>query len=559
MAVFSFGGRLKKPIAAAAVSAAVLACAGTAGAQVVPEVPSVPVPQTPVSPPVQNVIDQATGQANQIGGQVNQAVDPRPSPPSEPTPRSNPGSGGGGSTPSGNGSGGDGGSNGGDGGGDSSSGGGSTAAERRADRRERRREAAAARRADRRERTQRGETRPDDGSGNEGDSTPGPLRPIRDVVEVIPVPMWIALGLLALLAGLFFMRSFFAGRRARTLEEQRAVLLDDVGLLQKALLPDVPTRIGALEASVAYRPAEGPAAGGDFYDVFEMEGNRVGIIVGDVCGHGRQALAVTALMRYTLRAYLNAGGEPRAALQIAARALENEPHAELTTVVLAVYDTQAGTLTYACAGHEPPILVGPGAHAPVTIGSSPPIGAGLATGLRQTTVSLPPGALACFFTDGLVEARLHGDDLLGRDRLTKIVEELGGEATSTALLDKIAATAERSPDDMAACIIRASHHATAAAGDLRMEELELDEDGGGDERARGFLVDCGVPAKQTETVLKTAHGARAEFGGAMLRVRLSSKGGGVTVVPLELRSLVSGANGQESHAAMPAAPPITAL
>ena len=288
-----------------------------------------------------------------------------------------------------------------------------------------------------------------------------------------------------------------------------------------------------------------------------MEGNRIGIIVGDVCGHGRQALAVTALMRYTLRAYLNAGGEPRAALQISARALENEQHADLTTVVLAVYDANAGTLTYACAGHEPPILLGPGAHSPVTIGSSPPVGAGMATGLRQTTISLPPGALACFFTDGLVEARLHGDDLLGRERLTSIVRELGGEATADSLLKKIATDAERAPDDMAACIIRASHNATVAE-DVRVEELELDDNGIGEERARGFLAACGVPEGEAETVIKTAKGARAEFGGAMLRVRLTQKGGGVTVVPLELRSLTASANGHEPSAAVPAAPPISA-
>lgn len=544
-------------MAAGAVGAAVLAFAPGAGAQL----PGVPLPA-----PVQETVDQTTGQVGQITKDVQETVNPSGGGNNTaPQPRSGGGgsSGAGGTTPGGNtGGGSGGGSNGGDGGsgGDSGSGGGgSSAAERRADRREARREAVADRRerraaADRRERG-RGE-----GSGNSGDDDgggPGPLRPIRDVVEVIPVPMWIALGVLALLAGAFFIRSFVAGRRARVLEAQRAELLDDVGLLQKALLPDVPKRLGVLEASVAYRPAEGPAAGGDFYDVFEMEGDRVGIIVGDVCGHGRQALAVTALMRYTLRAYLNAGGEPRTALQIAARALENEQHAELTTVVLAVYDRDAGTLTYACAGHEPPILIGPGAHRPVTVGSAPPVGAGLPTGLRQTVVSLPPGALACFFTDGLVEARMHGDDLLGRDRLTKIVEELGGEATADKLLAAIATTAERAPDDMAACIIRASRDAPNT-GAVRIEELELDANGAGDERARGFLAACGVPEKSAETVLKTADGAATEFGGALLRVRLARSGGGVKVVPLELRSLTSSVNGHEPQAAFPAARPISA-
>src|SRR5206468_9102300 len=159
---------------------------------------------------------------------------------------------------------------------------------------------------------------------------------------------------------------------------------------------------------------------------------------------GRQALAVTALMRYTLRAYLTAGGEPRLALQIAGRALENEPHAELTTVVLAVYDRRTGTLTYACAGHEPPILLGAPAHEPVIVGAAPPIGAGLETGLRQTTVPLPAGSTACFFTDGLVEARL-GEGLLGRERVTDIARELGTALDADTLLERISERTDRAP------------------------------------------------------------------------------------------------------------------
>src|SRR5439155_3582351 len=122
--------------------------------------------------------------------------------------------------------------------------------------------------------------------------------------------------------------------------------------------------------------------------------------------------------------------------QMAARGFQNDPNAELTTMVAAVYDRGAGTLTYACAGHEPPIVLGPAAHAPVTAGSSPPIGVGLDTGLRQTTVPFPPGSSACFFTDGLVEARL-GNGLLGRDRLVKIARELGRDGSADDLLDRV--------------------------------------------------------------------------------------------------------------------------
>jgi hypothetical protein len=387
--------------------------------------------------------------------------------------------------------------------------------------------------------------------------TPGVLRPIRDIVKVIPGPVKILIGVLAIMAMAFFVRSFLIGRRAQRLERDREELLGDVGLLQRALLPEVPDRIGTLEASVSYRPADGPAAGGDFYDVFEMEGKRVGIIVGDVCGHGRQALAVTALMRYSLRAYLNASGEPRTALQIAARALDNETHVELTTVVLAVYDQGAGTLSYACAGHEPPILLGLPAHTPVTVGSSPPIGAGMDTGLRQTTVSLPPGSSAFFFTDGLVEARL-GDGLLGRARLAEIAAELDGHAHAEELLGRIAEEADRAPDDMAACIVRATDDARQAAG-IRVEDLELEGVPADEERARGFLKACGMPDAQADTALRSAAGAVAEFGGAILRVHLDAGEGRVEVVPREptLGLTGNGTNGSHSASRLPSTPHIS--
>ena len=137
------------------------------------------------------------------------------------------------------------------------------------------------------------------------------------VLEVVPAGALIVLGVLAGLGLLLGAAAVVQTLGRRRLEHQRRVLLDDVGVLQSALLPALPERIGGARVSAAYRPAEGLAAGGDFYDAFELPGGRTGVLVGDVAGHGRDAVPLTALVRYNLRAYLAAGLPPRATLHVA--------------------------------------------------------------------------------------------------------------------------------------------------------------------------------------------------------------------------------------------------
>jgi serine phosphatase RsbU (regulator of sigma subunit) len=363
-------------------------------------------------------------------------------------------------------------------------------------------------------------------AGAHGSATarrPTPLvTTITRIVDVVPTPVRILIGALLALALASAVRSRLAARRARRLERQRGQLLEDVGLLQAALLPVPPARLGPVGTSAAYRPAEGPGAGGDFYDVFALENGQLAVIVGDISGHGRQALPHTALVRFTLRAYLEAGLSPRAAVQTAGAVLEHQLGESFATLVAATYEPRERILTYACAGHPAPVVLGSQAGSqplePVTAGSAPPIGVGMRTGTRQTVVSLPGRSQACFYTDGVTEARV-GAELFGPSRLARTLAALGPASTATALLDSVADEADRRPDDMAACLL--SVEGDADAPKVLVEELELGRDETAVERAEQFLAACGVARDEIAEVMRLALRAVGRGGACVLEVHLS--------------------------------------
>jgi hypothetical protein len=271
---------------------------------------------------------------------------------------------------------------------------------------------------------------------------------------------------------------------------------------------------------VAYRPADGPAAGGDFYDVFVPERGKVAIILGDVAGHGHRALAHAALTRYTLRAYLQAGLEPRAALALAGRVLADPEVEHYATVAIGIYSAREGCLTYASAGHPPPILHGLHTRQPVAVCASPPVGWTVPTGRRQTTVSLPPGAVACFFSDGLIEARCE-EDLLGRERVSEILAGLGARPDATKLLSRVTGAALATPDDMAACVV--APEMTVVPTRTHVEELEADAEDITASRVRRFLETCQVPAADITPTIGRASDIIAASGTALIRVELSAR------------------------------------
>jgi phosphoserine phosphatase RsbU/P len=214
----------------------------------------------------------------------------------------------------------------------------------------------------------------------------------------------------------------------------------------------------------ACRLAEFLAAGGDFYDVFELDGDRTAMLLGDVSGHGRESVAHAALVRYTLRTFIAAGHEPGEAIALTDPCLDGHMDGQFATVIAAIYDHDAHTITYAKAGHHPPLVVGVDDDS--TVGSSsPPIGAGLGARPTDVTLDLAPGATVCFFTDGLVEARRNGVPV-GPERVERILADAPEDAE--ALIAAVAAVVDELNDDVAVCLL----HRPADSLELSAELVE---------------------------------------------------------------------------------------
>src|SRR5437588_4826986 len=147
--------------------------------------------------------------------------------------------------------------------------------------------------------------------------------------------------------------------------------------------------------------------------------------------------------------------------------------------------------------------------------------------MRETRVPLPRGSSACFFTDGLVEARVDGG-MVGRQRLTEMLAQLGDGDGARALLTRLAEDAQRAPDDMAACIVRAVEGPPTTAE--RLERLEVRAGENWARHAMSFLRACGIDQQHADELIRTARMRAAEFGAADLRVTVDARGARAEVV-----------------------------
>ena len=177
--------------------------------------------------------------------------------------------------------------------------------------------------------------------------------------------------------------------------------------LQRALLPPHLPQIAGLELAASYRAAgEGNEVGGDFYDVFQQGDGSWVLVVGDVCGKGPQAAAVTALARYTLRAHAVAGLRPSYMLARLNDALLRQRAPGFVTVALARLDLheRGATVELATAGHPLPIVARAGRRRRRSATSARRSGSSSSPSCRRSRSSSRPGDLIAFYTDGVSEA-----------------------------------------------------------------------------------------------------------------------------------------------------------
>lgn len=217
-----------------------------------------------------------------------------------------------------------------------------------------------------------------------------------------------------------------ADTRARLAEQVRQTAVEHraVRALQHALM-DVPSSPPApnLDVAARYLPAESETrVGGDWYDVLTLPDGTVLIVVGDVSGHGLRAAAGMAQLRDALRGLAFTGAEPDRLLQLLNELLCHLGADFIATAVCGRLDPVRRTLTWARAGHLPPLLVHDGVARYLDPPVGPLLGAHPAAVYRSAVLALEPDDLVLLFTDGLVERRDEGLDR-GLERLLRAVEE----------------------------------------------------------------------------------------------------------------------------------------
>ncbi|MFF0477340.1 SpoIIE family protein phosphatase [Streptomyces sp. NPDC004284] len=259
---------------------------------------------------------------------------------------------------------------------------------------------------------------------------------------------------------------------AEDLSRRAALALDNARLyservaisqsLQRSLLPPGLPTIPGVEVDVIYRAAgEGNEVGGDFYDVFPIRDDVYGFAIGDVCGTGPEAAAVTGLARHALRLLAREGfGGPAVLERLNAAILDEGARSRFLTLLYGEMRPQpdgSAILKVVCAGHPLPLRLRPDGTVEPAAEPQPLLGVMEDLELYEQTVTLDPGDVLLCVTDGVTERR-EGTRMLGDDGLAEVLKTCTG-LTAGAVSSRVLRAVERfaqapASDDMAILAMR---------------------------------------------------------------------------------------------------------
>ena len=177
--------------------------------------------------------------------------------------------------------------------------------------------------------------------------------------------------------------------------------------------------------------------GGDFYDCFTLENGNICLVIGDVSGKGVSAALFMAMAKTVIRELLKVGKTPSQALNLANDELcESNPEGMFVTVLVAILDPNTGTLTYANAGHNKPILLGDKID---FLNVEPGIALGLFedSGINEATLKLSSNQGIMLYTDGVTEAVNPKNEFYGEKRLIEKMQEIKTRNNSEEIANHI--------------------------------------------------------------------------------------------------------------------------
>jgi serine phosphatase RsbU (regulator of sigma subunit) len=232
--------------------------------------------------------------------------------------------------------------------------------------------------------------------------------------------------------------------------------------LQQAIMPPdaVPVEAAGIDVAVRYRPVgQGQLVGGDWYDTLLLPGNDVLLVVGDVAGHGIDAVTGMVAARNSLRGLAITGTGPAELLRMLNGVMCHLTSGVVGTVVCGLYSPDTRLLRWARAGHLPPVLVRNGTARTLPLPGGVLLGMDPDAEYEEATQSLEPGDRLLLFTDGLIERRGDSiEDVLG-EFVTSVAANLGESPasglTAAALADRVlGSTASDTGDDACLVVIR---------------------------------------------------------------------------------------------------------